>query len=150
MSSFQLRTKPATTVWVWVRHTVVEAKQRPLSPGHRLPDRIVRRIPQSSSCHFHFFPFWSRLIFWSLGVSSGPSQECLPCFGESPNGESPGCSPGSLSFSARVTGCLSGTVLWGHLSLSDATVGIVGHFVPLVAWRDHWGKRDAFLSSESR
>ena len=35
-----------------VRHRVTEAKQRPLSPGHRLPDRIVRivrRIPQPSS-----------------------------------------------------------------------------------------------------
>ena len=32
-----------------VRHIVVEAKQRALSPGHRLPSRIVRQIPQPSS-----------------------------------------------------------------------------------------------------
>ena len=32
-----------------VRRIVVEAKQRPLSPGHRLPSRIVRRLPQPSS-----------------------------------------------------------------------------------------------------
>ena len=30
---------------------------------------------------------------------------------------------------------------------SDATVGTVGHFVPLVTWRDHWDKRDNFLSA---
>ena len=30
---------------------------------------------------------------------------------------------------------------------SDATVGTVGHFVPLVTWRDHWDKRDTFLSA---
>ena len=35
-----------------VRHIVVEAKQRPLSPGGGLPDRIVRRIPQPSSLSF--------------------------------------------------------------------------------------------------
>ena len=32
-----------------VRHIVVKAKQRPLSPGHHLPNRIVRQIPQPSS-----------------------------------------------------------------------------------------------------
>ena len=36
-------------------------------------------------------------------------------------------------------------VLRGHLSLLDATVGMIGHFVPLIAWRDHWDKRVAFL-----
>ena len=33
--------------------------------------------------------------------------------------------------------CLSCTVLRGHLSLLDVTVGMVGHFVPLVAQRCH-------------
>ena len=33
-----------------VRHIVVEAKQRPLFPGHCLPDGILRRKPQFSFC----------------------------------------------------------------------------------------------------
>ena len=37
--------------------------------------------------------------------------------------------------------------LRGHLSLLDATVGMVSHFVPLVEWRAHWAKRDAFEST---
>ena len=40
---------PSKTTSCTVRRKVVEAKQRPLSSGHRLPDRIVRRIPQPSS-----------------------------------------------------------------------------------------------------
>ena len=31
------------------RHIMAEAKQRPLSPGHCLPSRLVRQIPQPSS-----------------------------------------------------------------------------------------------------
>ena len=51
------------------------------------------------------------------------------------------------SVSARVTRCPSCTVLRGHLSLSGATVGSVGHFRALVPRGDHWDKRDAFLSA---
>ena len=79
-------------------------------------------------CHIHFFPFCSGLIYRSLGVASEPSQEFLPCFRESPNGESPSCSWEFLSFSDQVTWCLSYKVLRGHFSLSDVTVGMVGHF----------------------
>ena len=111
-----------------VRHIVIEGKQRPLSPGHRLPNRIEGRFLSLLPCHFHFFPFQSRLIYRRLGVASEPSQECLPCFRESPNGESPSCSQGSLSFSAQVKWCLSCTVLRGHLSLLYGTVGMVGYF----------------------
>ena len=103
-------------------------QNRPFSPGHRLPNRIVRQIPQPSPLSFHFFPFLSELIYRSLGVASEPSQERLPCFRESQNGESPGCSQESLSFSAQVTWCLSCMVLRGHISLLDATVGTVAHF----------------------
>ena len=38
-------------------------------------------------------------------------------------------------------------VLRGLLSLLDVTVGPLGHSVPSVARRDHWGKTDAFLSA---
>ena len=38
-------------------------------------------------------------------------------------------------------------LLRDHLSLSDWTVESVGHFCPLFARRDHWGKRVAFLSA---
>ena len=51
------------------------------------------------------------------------------------------------SVSARVTRCPSCTVLRGHLSLSGATVGSVGHFCVLVTRGDHWDKRDTFLSA---
>ena len=71
----------------------------------------------------------------------------LPCFRESPNGESPGCSWESLSFSTCVTWWLSCRVLRGLLSLLDATVGLLSHSVASVALRDHWGKQDAFLSA---
>ena len=60
-----------------VRNIVVEAKQRPLSPGHRLPDIFYSRFLSLLPCRFHFFPFWSGLIYRSLGVASEPSQECL-------------------------------------------------------------------------
>ena len=132
-----------------VRNIVVEAKQRPLSPGHRLPDIFYSRFLSLLPCRFHFFPFWSGLIYRSLGVASEPSQECLPGFRESPNGESPGCCRESLSLSARVTWWLSCKVLSGHLSLWDSTVGSLGHSVPSVARRDHWGKRHAFLSASA-
>ena len=35
---------------------------------------------------------------WTEDVASEPSQECLPRFRESPNGESPGCSRGISVF----------------------------------------------------
>ena len=125
----------------------VEAKQRPLFPGHRLPDILFGGFLSLLPCHFLFFPFWFGLIYRSLGVAFEPSQECLPRLRESPNGESPGCSQESLSFSARVTWWLSCMVLRGLLSLLDVTVGPLGHSVPSVARRDHWGKTDAFLSA---
>ena len=56
---------------------------------------------------------------------------------------------GNLSFSARVTWWLSCRVLSGHLSLCYSTVGSLGHSVPSVARRDHWGKRHAFLSASA-
>ena len=117
-----------TTSMHQVRHIVVEAKQRPLSPGGGLPNRIARWIPQPSSLLLSLLSLsvWIDLI--SLDVASEPCQECLPHFRESPNSESPGCSQESLSFSARVTWCLNCTVLRGHLSLLDATVGTVAHF----------------------
>ena len=111
------------------------------------PRYIVQRIPQPSSLSLSLLSLFPGLIYRSLGVASEPSQECLPGFRESPNGESPGCCRESLSFSARVTWWLSCRVLSGHLSLWHTTVGSLGHFVPSVAWRDHWGKRDAFLSA---
>ena len=63
-----------------VRHIVIEGKQRPLSPGHRLPNRIEGRFLSLLPCHFHFFPFQSRLIYRRLGVAFEPSQEWLPRF----------------------------------------------------------------------
>ena len=43
-----------------VRRIVVEAKQRPLSPGHRLPNRIIRHVPQLSSLSHSLLS----LLFW--------------------------------------------------------------------------------------
>ena len=40
-----------------IRYIVVEARQRPLPPGHHLPDRIVRRIPQPSSLSLSLLSF---------------------------------------------------------------------------------------------
>ena len=130
-----------------VRLIVVEAKQRAFFPGHRLPDILFGGCLSLLPCHFLFFPFWFGLIYRSLGIASEPSQECLPRLRESPNGESPGCSQEFLSFSARVTWWLSCMVLRGLLSLLDVTVGPLGHSVPSVTRRDHWGKRDVFLSA---
>ena len=111
-----------------VRLIVVEAKHRAFFPGHCLPDILFGGFLSLLPCHFLFFPFWFGLTYRSLGIASEPSQECLPRFRESPNGESPGCSQESLSFSARLTWYLSCTVLRGHLSLLDVTVGTVGRF----------------------
>ena len=112
-----------------VRHIVIEGKQRPLSPGHRLPNRIEGRFLSLLPCHFHFFPFQSRLIYRRLGVASEPSQEWLPRFKELPVSHL--IAPRNLClslrrsqvlfFSAQVTWYLSRMVLRGHLSLSDAT-----------------------------
>ena len=95
----------------------VEAKQRPLFPSHRLPDILYGGFLSLLPCHFLFFPFWFGLIYRSLGVAFEPSQECLPRLRESPNGESPGCSQESLSFSARVTWWLSCMVLRSPLTV---------------------------------
>ena len=79
--------------------------------------------------------------------SSEPSQECLSHFRELLKGESPSFSWESLSFSARVTCCLSCTVLRGHLSLSDVTVGKVSHFYAISGTERSLGQRDALLSA---
>ena len=42
--------------------------------------------------------------------------------------------------SYMVGALASWLTLRGHLSLLDATVGMVSHFVPLVEWRAHWEK----------
>ena len=49
--------------------------------------------------------------------------------------------------SYMVGALASWLTLRGHLSLLDATVGMVSHFVPLVEWRAHWDKRDDFEST---
>ena len=90
-----------------VRHTVVEAKQRQLSPDHRLPDRLVRWIPQSSSLSLSFLFVSVWIDLQEPNVAFEPSQEYLPRSRESPKGESPGCSQESLSFSARSQGTLA-------------------------------------------
>ena len=54
-------TPSRTTSMHRVRHTVVEAKQRQLSPDHRLPDRLVRWIPQSSSLSLSFLSLSVRI-----------------------------------------------------------------------------------------
>lgn len=75
-----------------------------------------------------------------------PSQ-FLPCFRESSNSESPGCSWESLSFSAQVTWCLSCPVLRGHLLLLDETVGMVSHFCAVSCTERSLGQKEAFLSA---
>ena len=50
-------------------------------------------------------------------------------------------------FLCPVTRYLSCSVLRGHLSLSDSTVGTVGHFVPLVTRRHHWDKKGRLFAS---
>ena len=86
------------------------------------------------------------MIYRSLGVASEPSQECLPHFRESPNGESPGCSQESLSLFARVTWCPSCTVLSGHLSLVGCDCWDGRPFLCLYLHGDVTEtKRDAFL-----
>ena len=43
-----------------VRHIMVGAKQRPSSPGHCLPNRIIRHVPQLSSLSHSLLS----LLFW--------------------------------------------------------------------------------------
>ena len=51
-------------------------------------------------------------------------------------------------FLSHMVGALaSWFTLRGHLSLLDATVGMASHLVPLVEWRAHWDKKDAFEST---
>ena len=131
-----------------VRHIMAEAKQRILSPGHHhLLNRLVRQIPQPSSLSLSLLSLSVRIDLQSLGVASEPSQECLSCFRESPNSESPWCSDQSLSFSVQVTCCLSCMVFRGHLSLSDMTVGKVSHFYAISGTERSLGQRDTFLSA---
>ena len=59
-----------TTSMHHVRHIVVEAKQRPTSLGHHLPDRIVRRIPQPSSLSLSLLSLSVRIDLRSLDVAS--------------------------------------------------------------------------------
>ena len=94
-------------------------------------------------CRFPLFPFQSRLIYRSLGVACEPSQECLPRFREPPNGATR-LLPGSSVFLCPVTWCLSRMVLRGHLSLSDVTVGTVGHLCAVSRTESSRGKRDPF------
>ena len=101
-------------------------QNRALSLGHHLLDILQGGFLSLLPCHFHFFPFWSGLIYRSLGVASEPSQACLPRFRESRISESPGCSRESLSFFARVTWWLHCRALTGLVSLLDVTVGPPG------------------------
>ena len=110
------------------RHIVVEAKQRPLCPGHCLPDRIVRRIPQPSS-------LWLPLLSLSVQTDLQEPRCCLWAIPRVPS-TFQGLAKRwvtrllqqSLSVFARLAGCPGHTVPRGHCSLSDATVGTVGHF----------------------
>ena len=54
-------TPSKTTSMHRVRRIVVEAKQRPSAPGHLLPNRIVRRIPQPSSLSLSFLSLLVRI-----------------------------------------------------------------------------------------
>ena len=71
------------------------------------------------------FPFQSGLIYRSPGVASEPSQECPPYFRESPNGESPRCSPESVFL------CPGHMLPWPHGSQGS----------PLTVGRDCWEGR---------
>ena len=59
----------------------------------------------------------------------------------------PGCSWEALSFSARVTWCLSRMVLRAHFSLSDVTVGTVGHLCAVSRMESSPGQKGPFLSA---
>ena len=54
----------------WDIHWLVQAKHWAHFPGHHLPGRTKRQIPQLSSLLFSLL-FQSRLIYRSLGVASG-------------------------------------------------------------------------------
>ena len=116
-------TRSKTAAIHHVRLIVVKAKHRAFFPGHCLPDILFGGFLSLLPCHFLFFPFWFGLIYRSLGIASEPSQECLPRFRESPNGESPGCSQESLSFSARVTWWLAA---WFSEVSSDCWMWLLG------------------------
>ena len=106
--SFHKASAPSkTTSMHRVRPRVVEGNRRPSSPGHHLPDGIVRRIPQSSSLSLSFLFVLVWIDLQEPNVAFEPSQEYLPRSRESPKGESPGCSQESLSFSARSQGTLA-------------------------------------------
>ena len=58
-----------------VRHIVVEAKQRPLSPGHPFPDRIVRWIPQPSSLSLSLLSLLVQIDLQEVRCCPEPSRE---------------------------------------------------------------------------
>ena len=108
-----------------VRRIVIEAKQRPTFPGHHLPDRIVRRIPQPSSLSLSLLSLLVRIDLQEPGCCLSHSKSAFHVSGN----HQVMSHQEYLSFSARVTWWLSCTVLRGLLSLLDATVGMLGHFV---------------------
>ena len=117
-------TPSKTTSMHCVRHIVVEAKQRPLSPGHRLPNRIVRQIPQPSSLSLSLLPL-------SVWIDLQEPMCCLwaiprvPSMFQGITSESPGGSQECLS--AWVTWCLSLAVL-SHGALAACVSGPTSHF----------------------
>ena len=113
------------------------------------PGYILQPIPQPSSLSLSLLSLLVRTDLQEPGCCLWAIPRVPSLFRESPNGESPGCCRESLSLSAHVTWWLSCRVLSGHLSLWDSTVGSLGHSVPSVARRDHWGKRHAFLSASA-
>ena len=139
---------PSKTIFMHhVRHIMVEAKHRAHCPlATTSPIGLWGGFLNLSSLSLSLLSLLVQIDLQEpKSYSSEPSQECLSHFRELLKGESPSFSWESLSFSARVIWCISCIVLKGHLSLLDATVGMVGHFVPLITRRDHWDNRVAFL-----
>ena len=133
-----------TPVWGWGGHGMDQAartsapskttsehfskQNRPFSPGHCLPNRIVRQIPQPSSLSLS-------LLSLSIQIDLQEPRCCLwaiprvpSMFQGIPEWWVTRLLPGISVFLCPVTRCLSHMVLRGHLSLLDATVGTVAHF----------------------
>ena len=115
---------------------------RPLPHGY-----IVRRIPQPSSLSLSLLS----LLVWIDLQKPGYCLWAIPRVPSTFQGITkwwvtwllPGISV-FLCPCHLVASCL---VLRGLLWLLDVTVGPLGHSVPSVTRRDHWGKRDVFLSA---
>lgn len=127
-----------------VRLTVVNAKQSPLSPGHRLPRRLGRQIPQPSSLSLSLLSLSVRIrlqeprcCLWAMprvpSAFQGVSQPCITLLLPGSCLSLPG-SHGALA--ARLSGVASHcrTRLWGRAAI----------FMPLVAQRDPWDKGTPF------